>query len=494
MDLPELLSKYPYMASPAALASADMGDKFRLPPHLDHLNRELAELAFGENNRLMANVAYQHGKTLLASIYFPAWLLLWNPDMRIVVVGNEEDFATNNFGLPIRDIIKKWGEPHGIRMRSDIKAKGAWKIEGREGGVTCKGPHGGVVGRPADLFVIDDLIRHAEEALSFTIMDAHWKWYTSTVLGRMRAQTKLSIVNTRWSTKDLCGRILATAKQTGEKWRVVKYKAIAGENDPLGRKPGEALWPEQVTLQQLLINKKLSPFWEAGWQQEPRDEGGSHFRVGTWSTYGTIEGGWTLPIGGVSRVVKRQDLFVIISVDWAASERKRSDYTCIGVYGVTQSGCMLVLEIINDRFPLENVVPELAKACEKWRPGLVVVESGGFQTAVAMECRRHWQIPEPRRVTPYGTTKLQRAYHAITLGQGGRIYLPGPAVPKDERRWLDAFEEQLVSFTGDNDDHDDMVDSLAYASTQCQYLLKPANFVENRPLVLLPGFQGFIGN
>ena len=487
MDLSSVIRDYPYLSSPAALAAADMGEKFSYPRHLQGLNEELVGMMFGveQTRRLICNIPYQHGKSLLSSIYFPAWCLLWDPSMRIVVVGNEERFATNEFGEPVREIIKRWGGKHGVKLRTDTKAKGYWKVEGTEGGLVCKGPKGGVLGRPADLFIIDDLIKTPDEALSFVIMDSHWKWYTSVVLGRMRAHTKLAIVNTRWSRRDMCGRIIATSRQTGEDWKVVKYKAIAGQNDPLGRQPGEPLWPEQVPLKQLLIDKHLSPFWDAAWQQEPRDEEGGHFSPGLWPRYGSVEGGWTFPVNGVQRKVRREDVFVLISVDWAASAKKRSDYTCIGVYGITPYNNILVLEIINERWPLEKSVPMLALACEKWRPGLVVVESTGFQTAMAIECRKHRQIPEPRQLSPHGSTKLQRAYHAITLGQGGRIYLPR----NDERaKWLEIFEEQLIDFTGDDDDHDDIVDSLAYMATQCQYLMPSQNYVPQGPIALGPGY------
>ena len=332
--------------------------------------------------------------------------------------------------------------------------------------------------------IIDDLIRTSEEALSSTIMEAHWKWYTSIILGRMRAKTRLALINTRWSRRDLCGKIIATAKQTKEDWKVVKYKAIAGEDDPLGRKPGEALWPEQVPIKQLLIDKQLSPFWDAAWQQEPRDEDGGHFSPTKWPRYWRADRGWGLLHNGEPRTLKREELFVMISVDWAASERKRSDYTCMGVYALTPFNTILVLEIVNDRFPLENVVGELAKLCRKWSPGMVIVETGGFQTSVAIECRRHLEIPEPVRVTPYGSTKLQRAYQAITLGQGGRILLP-----REDEPWVDVFEEQLIDFTGDDDEHDDIVDSLAYMATRCQHLIKGSNFVEQGPCVLVEGYR-----
>lgn len=451
MDLGELILKYPYLASPAALASADMDGKFVMTAMHERINRELIEYAFGDTMRLMINLPFQHGKTTLATIYNTAWKLLWKPDNQFLIIGAEEEFAWG-FGGKIKDIIEKWGPNHGIELKKDTRAKGWWQIRGKLGGVVCKGCHGTVVGRPADDVLCDDLVTGPEDALSKTKMDMRWEFIRTSVYSRLRAHTKMAMVNTRWCKNDPCGRILQTAKRTGEDWKVLKFKAISGEGDILGRRPGEALCPQQVSLKQLqMYQKDWGRWWHAAWQQEPIEEDGAHFKTGFWPRYQEAERGWMVPINGVLTRIRRDDVCIIISVDWAASEKKNADFTCIAVYGLFADGRLLVLDIINERFPLEKSVPELAKACEHWRPALVVVEAGGFQTTMAIECRKFPAIPEPRRMTPYGKTKLQRALHAITLGEGKRIYLPEKEPP-----WFDTFEEQLVSFTGDNDEHDDI--------------------------------------
>jgi hypothetical protein len=42
---------------------------------------------------------------------------------------------------------------------------------------------------------------------------------------------------TRWHEDDLAGRLLARGG-----WQVISIPAIAKENDPLNRRPGEWLW------------------------------------------------------------------------------------------------------------------------------------------------------------------------------------------------------------------------------------------------------------
>jgi hypothetical protein len=59
--------------------------------------------------------------------------------------------------------------------------------------------------------ICDDLIKNAKEAYNERVLDDIWNWYTSTLMSRAEhtGDSSIEIINfTRWSTKDLCGRIL----------------------------------------------------------------------------------------------------------------------------------------------------------------------------------------------------------------------------------------------------------------------------------------------
>jgi hypothetical protein len=51
-------------------------------------------------------------------------------------------------------------------------------------------------------------------------------------------------MNTRWHEEDVAGRVLEQIDRKLIKGRVISIPAIAEENDPLGRRPGEYLWDE----------------------------------------------------------------------------------------------------------------------------------------------------------------------------------------------------------------------------------------------------------
>jgi hypothetical protein len=54
---------------------------------------------------------------------------------------------------------------------------------------------------------------------------------------------------------------------------------VAGGNDPLGRDPGAALWPQRYPRAELERWRALAPRWfEARHQQKPLDLEGGFFR------------------------------------------------------------------------------------------------------------------------------------------------------------------------------------------------------------------------
>ena len=101
------------------------------------------------------------------------------------------------------------------------------------------------------------------------------------------------VSNTRWHPDDLSGRILPpdyhgqsgkVVCAGGEVWEVVNFPAICEQNDDiLGRKVGEALWPEYYTLEMLLEAKKMQTprNWSSLYQQRPRPDDANQFDVET---------------------------------------------------------------------------------------------------------------------------------------------------------------------------------------------------------------------
>src|SRR5262249_40508564 len=101
-----------------------------------------------------------------------------------------------------------------------------------------------------------------------------WDWYVDDFSARLKPGAKRILMNTRWHEEDVAGRVLEQIERKLIKGRVISIPAIAEENDPLGRKPGEYLWdePEGYNYRAFLRDRRreTSPMmWSALYQQRP---------------------------------------------------------------------------------------------------------------------------------------------------------------------------------------------------------------------------------
>jgi predicted phage terminase large subunit-like protein len=228
----------------------------------------------------MVTMPPRHGKSEFASKYFPAWLLGCFPRRRVILASYEANFAAS-WGRKVRDIINEHGEScFGVRVRNDSSAADRWEIAGHGGGMQTAGVGGPITGKGADLLLIDDPVKNAEEANSETYREKSWDWFTSTAYTRLEPSGAIILIQTRWHGDDLGGRILENAEDSGEAWEVVNLPAIAEEDDPLGRSIGQALWPKRYDATALAkIRATIGAYWfSALYQQQPTPREGAFFK------------------------------------------------------------------------------------------------------------------------------------------------------------------------------------------------------------------------
>lgn len=221
----------------------------------------------------------RHGKSSLCSHYFPAWYLGTYPDKRILLTSYEAAFAAS-WGRKARNVLEEYGGEFGVAVAGDSHAANSWSISGHDGSMVTAGAGGSLTGRGADVLICDDPVKNWEEAQSETIRNNVWDWWTSTAYTRLEPDAAVVVIQTRWHEDDLAGRLLAEAKQGGEQWRVINLPAIAEDNDPTGRQPGEALWPARYNVESLKrIEQAVGPqVWSSLYQQRPAPPEGGQFK------------------------------------------------------------------------------------------------------------------------------------------------------------------------------------------------------------------------
>ena len=283
------------------------------------LHREIAEqlekVERGEIKRLMIFVPPRNGKSEIGSILFPAWLLGRHPEKEIITSSYSADLA-QDFGYKTRNVVdsQEYQELFKTRLREDSKSKAKWLTE-EGGGYTAVGVGGAITGRGANVLIIDDPIKNREEAESQVVRDKVWSWYTSTAYTRLEKDGAIILMLTRWHKDDLSGRLLKAQESGGDKWEVIKFPAIAIQDEKF-RKQGEALWPEKYDLQALeQIKTTIGSYdWNALYMQEPVASENQEFKE-EYFHYRTID--------EVLALTTRRTL----TIDTAISQKASADYT-----------------------------------------------------------------------------------------------------------------------------------------------------------------------
>ena len=213
----------------------------------------------------------------MCSHWFPVWYLSTFPEKRIILASYEANFAAS-WGMKVRDSLRDAHELglSDVTIRGDVSARGEWQLDGHEGGMYTAGVGGAITGRGANVLLIDDPVKNAEEANSPVYREKGWEWYRSTAHTRLEPGGAVVLIMTRWNKDDMGGRLLD--QSTGE-WEVINFPAIAEEKDDLEREAGEALWPARFPVDRLLEIKDTvgSYWWAALYQQNPTSREGGMF-------------------------------------------------------------------------------------------------------------------------------------------------------------------------------------------------------------------------
>lgn len=234
----------------------------------------LEAVADGRTQRLLLLLPPGSAKSTYASELFPAWWLMRHPRGAVIAASHTASLA-DHFGRRVRALLTQYGARLDLTLRADAHAAGRFVTE-RGGEYFAIGVRGAVTGRRADLALIDDPIASFADAASRAGRDHLWDWYRSELVTRLKPNAAIVVVMTRWHRDDLAGRLL---EQPG--WTVLRLPALAEEGDPLGRHPGDALWPGWEDRAALLAKREIlgEPSFAAMYQQAPLPEGGTLFSV-----------------------------------------------------------------------------------------------------------------------------------------------------------------------------------------------------------------------
>lgn len=387
-------------------------------------------------------------KSTYASVLFPPWFMGRNPQAAVLGVSNTTELA-ERFSRRSRNIValERFRNAFGFGVSEDTQAAGNWET-GPGGEFFAAGVGAAIAGRRADLGLIDDPIKTREEADSDRIRAKQWEWYVNDFTTRLKPAARQILIQTRWHEDDLGGRIL---ERESHRWTVVKLPMVAIASDPLGRAPGERLWPEWFT-DEMVQQAKLDPrSWNALYQQDPAPEKGDFFQSDDFGEY--LE----LP----------QKLHMYGASDYAVSEGQ-GDYTEHGMAGIDYNGDLYVTDWWREQASSDVWIERQCDMILKHKPIVWFGESGPIKKAIEpflkkrMQernafCRLEW--------LPSINDKIIRARPIQARCAMGKVYLPKHA------KWKADLMSQLMRFPAGR--YDDGVDVMSLFGRGLEFVNTP---------------------
>lgn len=233
--------------------------------------------------KLAVFIPPQHSKTTIIGENLPAWLFGQNPNLSIVGASYSHNLAKKTNRLIQRKIDTKNYSDIFPSVKLNGKnvvssSKGSYlrnaeqfEIVNYRGSYKSVGVGGGLTGNPADIIIIDDVVKGSVDASSPTTQARNWDWAKEVVETRMHNDSKLILIMTRWDVNDLAGLYL---KIEPEEWEVLTLPAIK-EQETLHpadkRVVGEALWEFKHSAEKILKMKKTKPkTFQSLYQQNPK--------------------------------------------------------------------------------------------------------------------------------------------------------------------------------------------------------------------------------
>jgi predicted phage terminase large subunit-like protein len=445
--------KQPTFVAPPARRLGEWLAKYRpefdwTAPHFRLMQSTLDEITFGELRRLIISISIRHGKTETITSYAAERIQL-DPKLQ-VLVGSYNQGQADKLSRTIRDMVVA----AGVSLNPDRTASREWETAAR-GGVRAVGAGAGVASVNAGLILIDDPIGSRDEAESLAERDRVFDWITSDILARCVPTTAVIISHPRWHVDDPIGRL--RDRQAG-RWRVIDLPGRAEANDPLGRSPGEPLWPQERGEEWL--NNMRADLLEYGFaslvQGRPRPREGGMFKWTWWQLLPQV------PLAGT--MVRYWDL--------AGTEAKGKghdpDYSAGALLCRMPDLRTAIVDVARFQKSIAARDAELEKICKSdltsYRGRVswwIETEAGiaGAERTSALVRRLQALGMTVHTEHPTGK-KVHRAEPLASAAEAGNVVLcPG--------EWRDPFRSEAADFP--NGKHDDQIDAAAGAFAKLSF-------------------------
>lgn len=412
----------------------------------------LQAVAEGKIKRLCVNVPPGFSKSLLTSVFFPAWLWIKQPHKRIIGTAHSKELAIRD-STKMQTIVESefFKERWNVRLKDNQNSKSNFANESE--GVRFAAAFTKMTGVRGDIVILDDPISAFDANSEAEINNARLAFLETLPSRINNDDSAIIVIMQRLSEKDVTGVIIEkeldytmlVLPMRFEKDRVCKTDI--GFVDPRTEE-GELLFPEFFTEERVsALEKSLGAFSTAGQlQQLPIPRGGGLFKR-EWFDDKLLQ---AMP----------NDVRWVRGYDLAAGTKKQHDFTSSALVGMTNDNRIIIADVKNEKLS-PNAVRSLIKQTAEYDGQHVRVsipqDPGQAGLAQTEQFRQDLMGYDFKFSTESGD-KQTRALPLAAQAEAGAVYY----VKGD---WNAAFFDQLCNFP--NAKNDDMVDSVTRAFNEC---------------------------
>lgn len=407
--------------------------------YLIDLCNALQDFYYNDDEFMLINMPPRFGKSFTAT-NFIEWVLGINPYEKIISGSYNEDLS-KNFSKKIRNTIET--EKIGDRIvYSDIfpntkikygsaEAKKWQTDKSSQLNYLATSPTGTATGFGATIEVIDDLIKNSMEANNGTVLENHWDWFINTMLSRREDKKKVLIIMTRWSSKDLAGRILNYVQDKGLNYSHINLKAY--DNNKM-------LCDDIFSYNDYINARDMmgEDIFSANYQQVPIDLKGVLY----------------------TNLLEYEELPKIKAIEnYTDTADTGSDFLCSINYAVGVDDKAYILDVVYTKESMEITEKKVAEMINKDNVNWVRIESNnggrGFSRNVEKLCRELGNKHSIFKPFHQSNNKNSRILTGST-GVMQSVYFP-----KDWKQLYREFYSDVTTYQREGKNlHDDSVDAL----------------------------------
>ena len=465
--------------------------------------------------RLMLWMPPRHGKSEIASVRFPEWVLGRHPEWEFIATSYALDLPLG-FSRRIRSRIPE-ADYKAIFPRTnlskDATSAESWRTTAG-GGYRAAGVGGGITGMGAHILLIDDPVKDQEEADSETIRQKVWDWFGTTAYTRLAPGGGILVIQTRWHDDDLSGRLqeqmgevkkeigelreeirerertmstraeqqivegmkqqLEELHKTYDNWEIVSYPAMAEHNEYFEKRSGAIKregydFVEGARYGDLRkLRAKGDPLHPMRFSREMLLKIKRTLQPRHWSALYQQN---PVPDEGLfftkdmlryePHIPDYREMYTFVAWDLAVGQKQTNDWT-VGVVGALDwNDDIHIIDLVRARWNTHQIAEAIVNTHVKYGAILTGIEKGQLELAikpslekVMQERRQYITLAEGDQALKPITDKMVRARPLQGRMQQGKLILPS------DQPWVEVLVHELLRFPGGL--HDDIVDSLAW--------------------------------